>query len=83
MLDKDGPLMELMRPFISEQLGLEAILDVQPAGILLGGRGGVTAEGVKVYSPSDNISDKMEKSLLPNLRENIVEDFFLFLDCFD
>jgi len=64
MLDKDGPLMELMRPFISEQLGLEAILDVQPAGILLGGRGGRTAEGVRIYSESDNISDKMEKSFM-------------------
>jgi len=53
-----------MRPFISEQLGLEAILDVQPAGILLGGRGGRTAEGVRIYSESDNISDKMEKSFM-------------------
>ena len=64
MFAKDGPMMELLAPFLSEQLGLEALLDVQPGGILLGGRGGVTADGRKVYSESDSISDKFEKSFM-------------------
>jgi hypothetical protein len=64
MLAPDGPLMEMLRPFISEQLGLEALLDVQPGGILLGGRGGVTADGVRIYSESDDIGDKIQKSFL-------------------
>ena len=64
MFAKDGPMMELLAPFMSEQLGLEALLDVQPGGILLGGRGGVTADGRKVYSESDSISDKFEKSFM-------------------
>ena len=64
MLAKDGPLMEMMAPFISSQLGLEALLDVQPGGILLGGRGGETAEGVRIYSESDDIGDKMQKSFM-------------------
>mgnify|MGYP001264531259 CR=1 FL=1 len=54
MLAPDGPVMEMLRPFLSEQLGLEALLDVQPGGILLGGRGGRTAEGVRIYSESDD-----------------------------
>ena len=64
MLSKDGPLMEMLSPFMSEQLGLEALLDVQPGGILLGGRGGRTAEGVRIYSESDDIGDKIQKSFM-------------------
>ena len=64
MLAPDGPIMEMLRPFISEQLGLEALLDVQPGGIILGGRGGRTAEGVRIYSESDDIGDKVQKSFL-------------------
>jgi hypothetical protein len=64
MLAKDGPLMEMLSPFMSEQLGLEALLDVQPGGILLGGRGGRTAEGVRIYSESDDIGDKIQKSFM-------------------
>jgi len=64
MLSKEGPLMEMLAPFMSEQLGLEALLDVQPGGILLGGRGGRTAEGVRIYSESDDIGDKMQKSFM-------------------
>ena len=63
MLAPDGPVMEMLRPFLSEQLGLEALLDVQPGGILLGGRGGRTAEGVRIYSESDDVGDKLQKSL--------------------
>ena len=64
MLAPDGPMMEMLRPFISEQLGLEALLDVQPGGILLGGRGGRTAEGVRIYSESDSIDQKLQKSFM-------------------
>ena len=64
MLAKDGPLMEMLAPFLSEQLGLEALLDVQPGGILLGGRGGRTSEGVRIYSESDDVGDKIQKSFM-------------------
>jgi hypothetical protein len=64
MLAPDGPIMEMLRPFISEQLGLEALLDVQPGGIILGGRGGKTSEGVKIYSESDDVGDKIQKSFM-------------------
>jgi len=64
MLAPDGPIMEMLSPFISEQLGLEALLDVQPGGIILGGRGGRTAEGVRIYSESDDIGDKVQKSFM-------------------
>jgi hypothetical protein len=64
MLAPDGPVMEMLRPFLSEQLGLEALLDVQPGGILLGGRGGRTAEGVRIYSESDDVGDKLQKSFM-------------------
>ena len=64
MLSKDGPIMEMLSPFLSEQLGLEALLDVQPGGIILGGRGGRTAEGVRIYSESDDVGDKVQKSFM-------------------
>jgi len=64
MLAPDGPVMEMLSPFLSEQLGLEALLDVQPGGILLGGRGGRTAEGVRIYSESDDVGDKLQKSFM-------------------
>ena len=64
MLAPDGPIMEMLSPFLSEQLGLEALLDVQPGGILLGGRGGRTAEGVRIYSESDDVGDKLQKSFM-------------------
>ena len=62
MFAKDGPIMTLMDPFISEQIGLEKIQDIMPPGYLMGGRGGVTATGSKVYSPSDSLSVKFTKS---------------------
>ena len=64
MLAKDGPIMEMLSPFLSEQLGLESLLDVQPGGIILGGRGGRTAEGVRIYSESDDVGDKLQKSFM-------------------
>ena len=51
-----------MDPFIAEQIGLEKIQDIMAPGYLLGGRGGKTTTGSKVYSPSDSLSDKFEKS---------------------
>ena len=62
MFAKDGPIMTLMDPFISEQIGLEKIQDIMPPGYLMGGRGGVTATGSKVYSRSDSLSVKFTKA---------------------
>ena len=62
MFAKDGPIMTLMDPFISEQIGLEKIQDIMPPGYLMGGRGGVTATGSKVYSPSDSLTVKFNKA---------------------
>ena len=62
MFAADGPIMTLMDPFISEQIGLEKIQDIMPPGYLMGGRGGVTTTGSKVYAPSDSLSDKFEKA---------------------
>ena len=62
MFAKDGPLMTLMDPFISEQIGLEKIQDIMPPGYLMGGRGGVTSTGSKVYAPSDSLSVKFGKA---------------------
>jgi len=62
MFAKDGPIMTLLDPFISEQIGLEKIQDIMPPGYLMGGRGGVTATGSKVYSPSDSLSVKFTKA---------------------
>ncbi len=62
MFAKDGPIMTLMDPFISEQIGLEKIQDIMPPGYLMGGRGGVTATGSKIYSPSDSLSVKFTKA---------------------
>ena len=62
MFAKDGPLMTLMDPFISEQIGLEKIQDIMPPGYLMGGRGGKTSTGSLVYSASDSLSDKFTKA---------------------
>jgi hypothetical protein len=62
MFAKDGPIMTLMDPFISEQIGLEKIQDIMPAGYLMGGRNGKTSTGSLVYSASDSLSDKFEKA---------------------
>ena len=64
MLAPDGPLMVMLQPFLGTQLGLEALSDVQPGGILFGGRGGRTAEGVRIYSESDDVGDKIQKSFM-------------------
>ena len=62
MFGADGPIMTLMEPFISEQIGLEKMQDVMPGGYLMGGRDGRTATGSLIYSASDSLSDKFDKS---------------------
>ena len=56
-----GPLIE---PFVSEAIALERTSDVIPAGFGVGGRGGQTKTGSRVYSPTDSVSDKMTKSFV-------------------
>ena len=56
-----GPLIE---PFVSEAIALERTSDVIPAGFGVGGRGGVTKTGSRVYSPTDSTSDKITKSFV-------------------
>ncbi len=56
-----GPLIE---PFVSEAIALERTSDVIPAGFGVGGRGGVTKTGSKVYSQTDSTSDKITKSFV-------------------
>ena len=63
MFGADGPIMTLLEPFISEQIGLEKMQDVMPGGYLMGGRDGRTATGSLIYSASDSLSDKFDKSL--------------------
>ena len=58
----EGPVMTLMDPFISESIGLERIQDVLGSGYLIGARGGITGAGKRIYSPSDTLDDKIEKS---------------------
>jgi hypothetical protein len=62
MFAADGPFMELMSPFLSPAIGYERIADVVGGNFLSGGRGGKTADGANIYSPSDNLSDKINKS---------------------
>ena len=62
MFAEDGPLMELLQPFISPAIGYERIQDVVHGDFLMGGRSGVTAEGFKVYSPTDSLEDKFNKA---------------------
>ena len=62
MFAEDGPLMELMQPFISPAIGFERIQDVTGGNFLMGGRGGETAEGFQIYSPTDSLEDKFNKA---------------------
>jgi hypothetical protein len=63
-LDMDGPVMKLMDPFVSQAIALERVSDVMPRQLFLGGRGGETKTGGKVYSPTDEIGTKLQKSFL-------------------
>jgi len=62
MFAEGGPFMELMEPFISPAIGYERVQDITSGNFLIGGRGGETAEGFKVYSPTDSLADKIDKS---------------------
>ena len=62
MFASDGPIMELMSPFLSPAIGSERILDVIGGDFLSGGRGGKTADGKYIYSPTDSLEDKFNKS---------------------
>jgi hypothetical protein len=62
MFAEDGPIMELLQPFISPAIGYERIQDVIGGDFLIGGREGRTAEGFNIYSPTDSLADKFNKS---------------------
>jgi len=62
MFASDGPIMELMEPFLSPAIGLERVLDVVGGDFLSGGRSGRTADGKYIYSPTDSLEDKFNKS---------------------
>mgnify|MGYP003123779707 CR=1 FL=1 len=62
-LGADGPVRKLIDPFVSESIALEKISDVIPRGLIVGGRGGETKTGSKVYSPTDSGPTKFIKSL--------------------
>jgi len=54
----DGPVMEMLSPFMSEPIGYERVLDVTM-------RGGKTAEGFRIYTDSDleqDLGSVIEKS---------------------
>ena len=60
--------MKLMDPFVSQAIALERVSDVMPRQLFLGGRGGETKTGGKVYSPTDEIGTKLSKSLMHILK---------------
>jgi len=64
MFASDGPIMELMSPFLSPAIGLERVQDVMHGNFLQGGRSGKTAEGKYIYSPTDSLEDKFNKSFV-------------------
>jgi len=64
MLGKDGPIRKLLEPFISEAIFFEKVSDVIPRGLIVGGRGGETKTGSKVYSVTDDGDVAFIKSLV-------------------
>ena len=62
-LGADGPVRKLIDPFVSESIALEKISDVIPRGLIIGGRGGETKTGSKVYSVTDDGPTAFMKSL--------------------
>jgi len=64
MFDEDGPFMELLQPFLSPAIGLERVQDIVSGNFLIGGRTGETAEGFRIYSPTDTLEDKINKSFV-------------------
>ena len=63
MLGADGPVRKLLDPFVSEAIFFEKESDVLPRGLIIGGRGGETKTGSKVYSITDDGSEAFIKSL--------------------
>jgi hypothetical protein len=63
VLGRDGPMAKLLEPFMSEAIFFEKVSDVLPRGILVGGRGGETKTGSKVYSITDDPDVAFMKSL--------------------
>lgn len=68
-------IMETFRPFMDESIlfgKLKDVADPQSEGVMgqlyniavLGGRGGETVTGAKVYRPGEDVGDKMGRSLL-------------------
>ena len=51
---EDGPIRKLIDPFVSQSIALEKMSDVMPTNLLLGGRGGATKTGSRVYSETDD-----------------------------
>ena len=41
---------------------IEKVQDIISGNLLIGGRGGESAEGFKIYSPTDTLEDKINKS---------------------
>ncbi len=64
MFTSDGPIMELMQPFLSPAIGFERVQDIVGGDFLSGGRGGRTAEGKYIYSPTDSLEDKFNKAFV-------------------
>jgi hypothetical protein len=56
--------MELLQPFLSPAIGLERVQDIVSGNFLIGGRTGETAEGFRIYSPTDTLEDKINKSFV-------------------
>jgi rubrerythrin len=64
MLGRNGPVAKLLEPFISEAIFFEKVSDVLPSGLFIGGRGGQTKTGSKVYSITDDGPEAFMKSLV-------------------
>ena len=62
MFAEDGPIMELLQPFLSPAIGFERMQDVIGGNFLIGGRGGRTAEGFTIYSPTDDLDVQFNKA---------------------
>jgi hypothetical protein len=54
---------ELIKPYISEPLGTQSLLEVLPKSVPFG-RGGIRKDGTRIYSDSDNFSDAFGKSIV-------------------
>ena len=68
MFAPDGPMMELLQPFLSPAIGFERVQDIVGGDFLSGGRGGKTADGKYIYSPTDSLEDKFNKSFAHIIR---------------